>query len=141
VNTLLVLAAAGGVLLLDQCSKCIVRVHAGERPVSLGPLLRIRNVRTTRVSFARRHGRLRLVLVWLAALIAAIVLSRTVAGFGSAPALWGLGAALGGAAGNLLDVLRRRAVTDFIELGWWPVFNLADVGIVAGLALAFWSAL
>ena len=51
----------------------------------------------------------------------------------------GAGAALGGAAGNLLDVLRRAAVTDFIDVGWWPTFNLADVGVVAGLVLAFGS--
>lgn len=49
----------------------------------------------------------------------------------------GVGAALGGAAGNLSDVLRRRAIVDFIDLGWWPVFNVADIGIVAGLVAAF----
>jgi lipoprotein signal peptidase len=29
-------------------------------------------------------------------------------------------------------------VVDFIDLGWWPVFNLADIGIVGGLIAAFW---
>ncbi len=48
----------------------------------------------------------------------------------------GIGCALGGAAGNLLDILRRQHVVDFIDLGWWPVFNLADVAIVGGLLLA-----
>jgi signal peptidase II len=57
--------------------------------------------------------------------------------FQSEAALIGLGAALGGAAGNLTDILRRRAVLNFVHLGWWPGFNLADVGIVAGLILAF----
>jgi signal peptidase II len=46
--------------------------------------------------------------------------------------------ALGGAAGNLRDILRRHYILDFIDLRWWPVFNLADVSIVAGLLLAFW---
>jgi signal peptidase II len=41
----------------------------------------------------------------------------------------------------LLDVLRRRHVVDFIDLGWWPVFNVADVGIVGGLVLAFGASL
>ena len=27
---------------------------------------------------------------------------------------------------------------DFIDLRWWPVFNIADVGIVVGLVVAFW---
>jgi signal peptidase II len=47
--------------------------------------------------------------------------------------------AFGGAAGNLLDILRLRSIVDFIDLHWWPVFNLADVAIVAGLVVAFWS--
>ena len=49
----------------------------------------------------------------------------------------GLGVALGGAAGNLFEIVRYRAVTDFVDLGWWPVFNIADVCIVTGLIVAF----
>jgi signal peptidase II len=49
-----------------------------------------------------------------------------------------IGIAVGGATGNLLDILRHQLVIDFIDLRWWPVFNLADVGIVLGLALAFY---
>lgn len=46
-----------------------------------------------------------------------------------------LGLVLGGSLGNLLDRLRLGAVVDFVDLGWWPVFNLADVTITAGFAL------
>ncbi|OGI64564.1 MAG: hypothetical protein A2W18_09050 [Candidatus Muproteobacteria bacterium RBG_16_60_9] len=70
------------------------------------------------------------------ALLAAIVLHRSGAWFQNDVALLGLGLALGGAAGNLLDILRYRYIVDFIDLRWWPVFNLADVGIVGGLLLA-----
>ena len=52
-----------------------------------------------------------------------------------------LAVAFGAAAGNLLDILRRRSIFDFIDLRWWPVFNLADVGIIFGLAVAFWRGL
>ncbi|MEX2275227.1 MAG: signal peptidase II [Actinomycetota bacterium] len=49
----------------------------------------------------------------------------------------GLGLILGGALGNLTDrVVRgpgfRGAVVDFIDVGAWPVFNLADSAIVVG---------
>jgi len=79
-----------------------------------------------------------LVLVWFAALISAIILYRSGGWFQSQAALFGLGLAFGGAAGNLLDILRRRCIVDFIDLRWWPVFNLADVAIVGGLAVALW---
>jgi signal peptidase II len=48
----------------------------------------------------------------------------------------GLVVALAGAASNLWDRVRRGAVVDFIVLGRWPTFNLADVAIVAGVAVA-----
>jgi lipoprotein signal peptidase len=47
----------------------------------------------------------------------------------------GAGAVAGGAAGNLIDAIRGRGVTDFIDLRVWPVFNVADVAIVAGSLL------
>lgn len=49
-----------------------------------------------------------------------------------------LGLQIGGAAGNLLDRLRLGHVTDFIDVGPWPVFNLADSSIVIGLLLLAW---
>lgn len=49
-----------------------------------------------------------------------------------------LGLQLGGAFGNLLDRLRLGHVTDFIDVGPWPVFNLADASIVTGLLLLAW---
>ena len=45
---------------------------------------------------------------------------------------------LGGAFGNLLDRVRLGHVTDFIDIGPWPVFNLADASIVSGLLLLAW---
>ncbi|TET15317.1 MAG: signal peptidase II [Dehalococcoidia bacterium] len=47
----------------------------------------------------------------------------------------GLGLDLGGAIGNLIDRLRLGEVTDFINIGAWPVFNLADSAIVVGTFL------
>ncbi len=47
----------------------------------------------------------------------------------------GLGLDLGGAVGNLVDRVRFGEVTDFLKLGPWPVFNLADSAIVVGTFL------
>ena len=46
-----------------------------------------------------------------------------------------LGMQLGGALGNLVDRIRMGQVTDFIDLGFWPVFNLADASIVIGIII------
>ena len=46
-----------------------------------------------------------------------------------------LGAVLGGAAANAVDRFRQGYVVDFIDLHRWPVFNVADAAIVAGIAV------
>ncbi len=46
-----------------------------------------------------------------------------------------LGLQLGGATGNLVDRLRYGSVVDFIDIGFWPIFNLADLSIVVGVAV------
>lgn len=49
-----------------------------------------------------------------------------------------LGLQIGGALGNLADRFRLGAVTDFIDVGPWPIFNLADSSIICGLLLLGW---
>jgi signal peptidase II len=52
-----------------------------------------------------------------------------------------LGLILGGTIGNLIDRLRFGGVTDFISIGWWPAFNLADSAVVVGVILFAYSLL
>jgi signal peptidase II len=47
-----------------------------------------------------------------------------------------LGMILGGAVSNGIDRLVQGRVVDFIDLHWWPVFNVADMCIVIGIVLA-----
>ncbi len=72
------------------------------------------------------------VVAWVALAAVATALAAQV---DSALVQAGSGAVVGGAAGNLIDAMRGRGVTDFIDLRVWPVFNLADVAIVAGSLL------
>ncbi|MFV0258438.1 MAG: signal peptidase II [Acidimicrobiales bacterium] len=58
---------------------------------------------------------------------------------------WGpivLGAIVGGAVGNLIDRIVRAEsgpltgpVIDFIDVQWWPVFNVADIAVVVGVVI------
>ena len=50
-----------------------------------------------------------------------------------------LGLVLGGAVGNLIDRLRFGYVTDFIDVGRWPAFNIADSAITVGVILFAYS--
>jgi signal peptidase II len=46
-----------------------------------------------------------------------------------------IGLILGGAFGNTVDRIRVGYVIDFIQVGWWPVFNVADSAITTGAVL------
>ena len=50
--------------------------------------------------------------------------------------IWvGLSLIFGGTVGNLIDRLLLGYVTDFINFGFWPAFNLADSSIVVGVII------
>jgi signal peptidase II len=77
------------------------------------------------------------VLVSVAVIMVIVLASRNLP---STAAAVGLGLILGGAVGNVTDRLIRGSglsgeVVDFIDLHVWPVFNLADGGIVVGAAV------
>ena len=46
-----------------------------------------------------------------------------------------IGLLLGGAFGNLIDRVVAGRVTDFIDVGAWPIFNIADSAVVVGITL------
>ena len=78
-------------------------------------------------------------LVLVIALVARGDLTRSPSLAGAA------GLLVGGAFGNLVDRLFRSpgmlrgAVVDFVDLRWWPVFNLADAAITCACAVLLWS--
>ncbi len=125
-----------GALAVDQLAKVLVRaeIRRGER-IDLVPGVDL--VRTTNrgIAFGFLPGSRGIVvaLTVVALVIIAAVLLR-LAGRNTRVAVGG-GMLLGGSVGNLLDRLARDGVTDFIDLPWWPAFNLADVAIVAGAAV------
>ena len=48
---------------------------------------------------------------------------------------------IGGALGNYIDRITRGYVVDFIDFRVWPVFNVADIFVVAGGILLILSAI
>jgi signal peptidase II len=130
---------AGFVLLLDQASKAVVQSMKSPPSNFKRSFISIRQTLNRR-SVLRSFAPPTLLLV-LAMTVAMIVFVMDSGGapyhnsFGSV----GFGSAVGGATSNLLDRMRQGAIIDFIAIGRWPVFNLADVGIVLGLALVLLS--
>ncbi len=117
----------------------MVQDHLRDRCVCWSDLVRLRRVTHVKDSYGTPGARALLLSAWIIALASAVVLYRFALWFHHPIAAIGVTLALGGAAGNLLDILRWRYVLDFIDLGWWPVFNLADVGIVVGVGLSLWK--
>ena len=136
--TLIVLTLATfATLALDQAAKALVISHLAEgQRVLLLPFASLFRV-THRGGSWLPVSRPAAALAWLA-------LAAGFAGlaFVSPPfAAVGLGLALGGAAGNLADRLARGGVVDFIAIGRWPTFNLADAALLAGVVLVAAQAL
>ena len=67
------------------------------------------------------------------------ILANSFARYGFLTVHAGFACIVAGALGNALDRATRGHVVDFIHVHFWPVFNVADILVVAGIAiLALW---
>jgi signal peptidase II len=128
-------ALCGLVFLADQAAKAAVedRLVIGEQVDVLGPLgLTLSHNRGVAFGLAGGAG-VGLVLVTLGALaVIGYLFSRKP----ERPGMWvAVGLLAGGALGNLADRIRADAVTDYVDVGSWPPFNLADAAITCGVIL------
>ena len=138
-------AIVGMVLALDQVSKSWVVAHMGlgeSREVApwLTPIFSLTYVTNTGIVFGLFQGMGDILLVVALIAVGAILLYYRHLPPGPIVLHIALGLQLGGALGNLVDRLTRGAVVDFIDLNFWPlhhwpIFNVADTCIVAGVAL------
>ena len=64
-----------------------------------------------------------------------IIFKRLLQNWGGLLILFTLGMVLAGTLGNLTDQIRFRYVVDFIDLTYWPVFNVADSSVVIAMFL------
>ena len=132
---------AGGVVLLDQFTKAVVQasLFPGESVTVIPGFFNLTYVRNPGAAFGLlASGNPAVVIPFFVVLTIIIGIGILYYYKQSNPGQrahrWGLSLILGGAAGNLIDRVRLGEVVDFIDVGWWPVFNLADSSIVVGIA-------
>jgi len=131
---------ATSVIVLDQWSKFIVKsnmdIYTYYAPIpAIENFFRITHVTNTGMAFGLFPAG-----SWLFTLLApivsiAIIIYNQKLELGNRLLRVALGLQLGGALGNLIDRLTQGYVTDFMDFGPWPVWNIADLAVVTGTVL------
>jgi signal peptidase II len=140
----IVFGVASTLVVLDQLTKTWALSALADGPVHVLGTLRLALTRNTAGAFGLGGGLVPLLA--LAALGVVVYLIASGAAAERLPVALAMGLLLGGAVGNLADRvfrapgLLRGAVIDFVDLRFWPVFNVADMGITCGcLMLLVWA--
>jgi signal peptidase II len=139
-NQGLVYLLAGAIVLVDQYTKHLVRnnlaISESWSPWPwLAPYARFLHIQNTGAAFGlfKEAGLFFTVVAVIVSLVIIVYAQRLPAGN-----WWmrvALGMQLGGAVGNLIDRLVFGPVTDFISVGGFAIFNVADASISLGVAL------
>ncbi|WP_068160032.1 signal peptidase II [Rhodococcus phenolicus] len=135
------LSVAVVIFALDLLTKILAVANIDPRdPISIiGDTVTLTLVRNPGAAFSMATG-----MTWVLTIVAiAVVIGVVKIGRTLQSGWWalGLGLVLGGALGNLVDRIFRSPgplqghVVDFVSVGWWPVFNVADSAIVCGAIL------
>jgi signal peptidase II len=138
-----VLAVAATIVVVDQLTKWWALSALGDgHTVSVVWTLRFNLTFNSGMAFSRGQGLGP--IIGVLAFVVVIVLVGSLARTAVGVARIAVGLVIGGALGNLGDrVFRsgggflRGRVIDFVDLQWWPVFNVADAAIVIGGLLLF----
>jgi signal peptidase II len=129
-------AVAVAAIVADQVTKHIVTATlALDDSVHVVGPLSIHHVQNSGIAFGLFAGATAVVTVVTAGAVLwmLVYFARSGARHPVLPAALGL--LIGGSVSNLVDRIRLHHVTDFIDLKWWPAFNLADSFIVVGVAI------
>ncbi|MBD5633841.1 MAG: signal peptidase II [Candidatus Eremiobacteraeota bacterium] len=135
--------AAAGVLALDQFTKHVVvgGFEPGESRAAIPHILYWTYVQNHRGAFGL-FGSQPWVLVGMALVVLLLFWFAFRESAAQSPLVRvAFGAIVGGAIGNIVDRFHYGSVVDFIDLRWWPVFNVADSCITIGVVLLVLSSI
>jgi signal peptidase II len=133
-------AIAVAALAADQLTKRLVssRLMLDENVHVLGPLS-IHHVQNSGIAFGLFSSATSLVIVLTALAVAWMLWFFARSGSRHPILPVALGLVIGGSFSNLVDRVRLGHVTDFLDLRFWPAFNLADSFIVAGVGVLLYA--
>lgn len=138
---LVLLVVAAVVLTADLITKilAVALIDPGDPVEIIGDTITFKLVRNSGAAFSMATG-----YTWILTIVALAVVAGIIRYSNRLGSIWwalGLGLVLGGAVGNLIDRIFRAPgplrghVVDFMSVGWWPVFNVADSAVVCGAVL------
>jgi signal peptidase II len=126
------------VLIIDQLTKFLIAHFSPNLNILF---IKIHLVTNTGAGFGILAGK-----TWLLAIISLLVFIGIILYYKEIPKekipQLSFSLLLGGVAGNMIDRFFRGYVIDFIDLSFWPVFNIADMAItfaVIGLIYYYWK--
>lgn len=131
------------VLALDQFTKWMVVRELGRTSLEhrlnvWNPYVALEYVENTGAAFGLLRGQGTYLLVLVVLVVGGLIAFLRWAE--PTPALaTSIGLLIGGALGNALDRVRLGYVVDFVSVGRWPTFNLADSAITCGVLLFVWT--
>ncbi len=142
-------AVATAVVAVDQLTKAwAVNALPATRTIDVLLGVRLVHARNTGVAFSKGRGMAGIILPILVVIGLIAWSARTDLSQPGGPrrsAAVGYGLILGGAFGNVLDRLFRSpgwgkgAVVDMVDVGFWPIFNVADAALSVGVAVTLFS--
>ncbi len=129
-------SVAGAAIAADQVTKYLVasRLSLGDAVDIVGPFS-IHHVQNSGIAFGLFAKSTPVVILLTAVAVSWMLwfFARSGARHPVLPAALGL--LIGGSVSNLADRIRLGHVTDFLDLRYWPAFNLADTFIVVGVGV------
>ncbi len=128
---------AAAIVTLDQFTKSLVRSNLllGEEWDRSFAVVKIIHVVNSGAAFGILQGQTPFLIVTSLLGVAAIVLYYVYPPMDHGLIRVALGMQLGGAAGNLIDRGRMGEVTDFVDVGRFPTFNVADASISTSIVV------
>ncbi len=121
------------ILLIDQLSKFWIAstMQQGEGRAVINGILNLVYVHNRGAAFSIMQGQYWFFIIMAGLVVIAMLIYNLK--YSPPPWLqWATGLIVGGTIGNMIDRWFYGAVRDFFSIGWFPVFNVADMAIVSG---------